>query len=146
MQKLIILITALAFWGCEKDPTGNENGDSELVGNWQGYIIEDGGIKEDVVFTISADIMDIHIYENLGDDEIYMTWSYSINNDASPKQIDITITEYPLSEFIGATILSIYKIEGNVLTIVFKEFDHDIRPTSFDYSDGNTNLFVLTKQ
>ena len=27
MKKLIILITALAFWGCEKDPTGSRNGE-----------------------------------------------------------------------------------------------------------------------
>ena len=38
MKKLIILITALVFWGCEKDPTGlNGNGDVSvsIIGNWQ---------------------------------------------------------------------------------------------------------------
>ena len=37
MKKLIILITALAFWGCEKDPTGSgngENGSSSIIGTW----------------------------------------------------------------------------------------------------------------
>ena len=69
----------------------------------------------------------------------------NFNNNMSPKQIDFKIEKCSMPEYIGETSLSIYKLEGNKLTIAASEPGSMYRPGFFD-STGGVMLFSLTKQ
>ena len=146
------------FIGCEKDPTGNENGDSELVGNWQGQPYNQGsvltehesGTPLDANFSINANSMDIrlYIYEESAE-YLDLVWAYTLNKSTNPKQIDITVTAACKSANNGMPYLGIYKIEDNTLTIVTNgmcENTDSPRPTSFDQNLMEGIFWILTKQ
>ena len=158
MKKLIIPIVVWAFWGCEKDPTGNENGDSEIVGNWQGQPYNQGsvltehesGTPLDANFSINNNSMDIrlYIYEESAE-YLDLVWDYTLNETTSPKQIDMILTVACKSGSNGAPMLGIYKLKDNTLTLATNglcDYENLPRPTSFDYTLGNGIVWILTKQ
>ena len=143
MKKLILLITVLTFFGCDKDTTapggtGGVNTDNltELEGNWNGYVVN---LSSGWTLIMSGSVCSV----TDGNDEWYMG-TVSINTQTNPKQIDVVITASAYSPYIGTTALGIYKIENNTLTFAAYEPGTTSRPTSFN--DSYARVFILTKQ
>ena len=142
----MILITVLAFWGCEKDSTDPGDGGNgndfvtELEGTWIGndltWVFSGSAYSATWTFDISGSEMDI-----VGPSEWYVG-TFSINTQTNPKQLDLVITDCVAPEYIGTTALAIYNIYDNVLTFVGNEPGSTNRPANF--TEGR--VFILTKQ
>jgi RNA polymerase sigma factor (sigma-70 family) len=70
--------------------------------------------------------------------------SFSLNETTNPKQFVATITDCPAPQYVGKVSHSLYKIEGNTLTISGNEPGNPEIPTSFD-GQGGSRVFVFTK-
>ena len=143
MKKLILLITVLAFWGCDNS-TGSGN-ITELEGIWNGTDNYSDSIMRIYNFSGSDFNYTEDGHTNDEDGEWYVG-TFSINTQTNPKQIDAVIIDcFPNgSEYLGETALGIYKIEGNTLTLASHEPGVPTRPSSF--SGGGTRVWVLIKQ
>ena len=136
MKKLILLITVLAFWGCEKDSTDPGDG-----GNGNDFVTELEGtwIGNDLTWVFSGSA-----YSATYAVEWYQG-TFSINTQTNPKQLDLSVTNSLFPGYIDNTLLGIYKIEENILTFAVNELgtlENINRPT--DFTEGR--VFILTKQ
>ena len=145
MKKLILLITVLAFWGCDNS-TGSGN-ITELEGIWNGTDNYSDSIMRIYNFSGSDFNYTEDGHANDEDGEWYVG-TFSINTQTNPNQIDAVITDCQdwsgECEYIGATSLGIYKIENNILTYAAYEPGTPGRPSSFN--DSYARVFILTKQ
>jgi uncharacterized protein (TIGR03067 family) len=68
-----------------------------------------------------------------------------IHAETDPKQADFVIEKCTIPDFVGKTSCSIYKIEGDVLTIAACMPGSPRRPSSFERRDG-ARLFVCKRK
>jgi uncharacterized protein (TIGR03067 family) len=111
---------------------------SELDGTWVGTT--DGEYGGQWTFVISNGKVEIK-----GPDSIFYSGTVKLNNKTNPKQADFKINNCSQPEYVGATSLGIYKIEGNKLTLVASEPGSMYRPSYFESGSG-AMLFPLTRQ
>ena len=111
---------------------------SELDGTWVGTT--EGDYWGQWTFVISNGKVEIK-----GPDSIFYSGTVKLNNKTNPKQADIKINNCSQPDYIGATSLGIYKLEGNKLTLVASEPGSMYRPAYFE-SGGGAMLFPLTRQ
>jgi uncharacterized protein (TIGR03067 family) len=64
---------------------------------------------------------------------------------ASPRAVDFTISEGP-EDLTGKTVVGIYKIDGDKLTICLSAPGRDERPTEFKAVEDETYLFELKRE
>jgi len=121
----------------EKTTQKSETG-SELEGTWVGA--DAGGYGGQWTFVISKGKVEVK-----GPESEYYAGTMKLNNKTNPKQLDFKIEKCSLPEYVGETALSIYKLEGNKLTLAASEPGSIYRPTFFD-STGGVMLFSLTKK
>jgi len=111
---------------------------SELEGTWVGA--DAGGYGGQWTFVISKGKVEVK-----GPESEYYAGTVTLNTKTNPKQADFKIDKCSMPEYVGETSLSIYKLEGNKLTMAASEPGSMYRPTFFD-SSGGVMLFSLTKQ
>ena len=111
---------------------------SELDGTWVGS--DAGGYGGQWTFVISNGKVEVK-----GPESEYYAGTVTLKDKANPKQADFKIDKCSMPEYVGETSLSIYKLEGNKLTMAASEPGSMYRPTFFD-SSGGVMLFSLTKQ
>jgi len=113
--------------------------DAELDGTWVGTA--DGEYGE-WTFAISKGKV-----EAKGPQSEYYAGTVVLNTKTNPKQADFKIDKCSMPEYVGETSLSIYKLDGNKLTLATTEPGIMImsRPAFFD-STGGVMLFSLTKR
>ena len=127
MKKLIILITVLAFWGCDKDSTGPNNNTystSNLEGIWMGTVVVDGSALPDGTIIIMG-----YEFDSQGNllDWIEGPEVLSLNSNLDMSEIgDITGTtttihingnnaeETTICNWQGSQLVSINTIEVNM--------------------------------
>lgn len=112
--------------------------DSELDGTWVGTT--EGDYWGQWTFVISNGKVEIK-----GPDSMFYSCTVKLNNKTNPKQADFKINNCSQPDYIGATSLGIYKLEGNKLTLVTSEPGSMYRPAYFE-SGGGAMLFPLTRQ
>jgi len=61
--------------------------------------------------------------------------TFTLREDANPRQLIGVITACPAAEYVGKTSLSIYQIESNTLTLAAHEPGNPNFPPAFDASD-----------
>jgi len=110
----------------------------ELDGTWVGA--DAGGYGGQWTFVISKGKVEVK-----GPESEYYAGTVTLNTKTNPKQADFKIDKCSMPEYVGETSLSIYKLEGNKLTMAASEPGSMYRPTFFD-SSGGVMLFSLTKQ
>jgi uncharacterized protein (TIGR03067 family) len=120
------------------DKAQTAKGDAELDGTWVGTA--GGEYGGQWTFTISKGKVEVK-----GPDSEYYAGTVTLNTKTNPKQADFKIDKCSFPEYVGETSLSIYKLEGNKLTLATTEPGSMYRPTFFD-SSGGVMLFSLTKQ
>jgi RNA polymerase sigma factor (sigma-70 family) len=69
--------------------------------------------------------------------------TFSLKETTNPKQLVATITDCPAPEYVGKVSYSLYKLDGNTLTVSGNEPGNPAMPTSFDEPGSRT--FVFTK-
>ena len=111
---------------------------SELDGTWAGTTNGDYGGQW--TFVISNGKVEIK-----GPDSIFYSGTVKLNNKTNPKQADFKINNCSQPDYVGATSLGIYKLEGKKLTLVASEPGSMYRPAYFE-SGGGAMIFPLTKR
>jgi len=111
---------------------------SELEGTWIGTA--DGGYGRQWTFIISKGKVEVK-----GPDSEYYAGTVTLNTKTNPKQADFKINKCSFPEYVGETSLSIYKLEGNKLTLVVSEPGYMSRPAYLG-SGGGAMLFSLTRK
>ncbi|MHC4436919.1 MAG: hypothetical protein ACYS3S_06140 [Planctomycetota bacterium] len=111
---------------------------SELDGTWVGTT--DGEYWGQWTFVIANGKVEIK-----GPDSIFYSGTVKLNSKTNPKQVDFKINNCSQPEYIGATSLAIYKLDGNKLTLVASEPGSMYRPDYLE-SGGGSMLFPLTRK
>jgi uncharacterized protein (TIGR03067 family) len=111
---------------------------SELEGTWVGTTYGDYG--GEWTFVISNGKVEVK-----GPESIFYSGTVTLDDKKNPKQADFKINNCSQPDYIGETALSIYKLEGNKLTLVASEPGSMYRPTYLE-SGGGAMLFSLTKR
>ena len=111
---------------------------ADLDGTWVGTA--DGDYGGQWTFVISKGKVEIK-----GPDSIFYSGMVKLNTKTNPKQADFKINNCSQPEYIGATSLGIYKLEGNKLTLVASEPGSMYRPSYLE-SGGGAMLFPLTRK
>lgn len=111
---------------------------SELDGTWVGTA--DGDYGGQWTFVISKGKVEIK-----GPDSIFYSGTMKLNNKTKPKQADFKINNCSQPEYVGATSLGIYKLNGNKLTLAASEPGSMYRPAYLE-SGGGAMLFPLTRR
>jgi uncharacterized protein (TIGR03067 family) len=122
----------------KEDTAQTAKEDAELDGTWVGTA--DGEYAGQWTFVISKGKV-----EAKGPESEYYAGTVSLNTKTNPKQADFKIDKCSMPEYVGETSLSIYKLEGNKLTLATTEPGIMSRPAFFD-STGGVMLFSLTKR
>jgi len=111
---------------------------SELNGTWVGT--DAAGYGDEWTFVISKGKVEVK-----GPESAFYSGTVTLNTGTNPKQAEFKIEKCSLPEYVGETALSIYKLEGNKLTLAASEPGSINRPAFFD-STGGVMLFSLTKR
>jgi uncharacterized protein (TIGR03067 family) len=111
---------------------------TELEGTWVGTA--DGEYGGEWTFVISKGRV-----EAKGPQSEYYAGTVMLNTKTNPKQVDFKIDKCSFPEYVGETSLSIYKLEGNKLTLAASEPGAFSRP-AFLESGGGAMLFSLTRK
>jgi uncharacterized protein (TIGR03067 family) len=109
----------------------------ELTGTWTGA--EDTGEPYSIVFTDT----DWSMTHESGDE--WQQGTYTLNDNASPKQLDLYITGASNNQFIAETARFIYKIEGRTLTLTGGQPGDNYRPSDFS-EGGTTRTFIVINE
>jgi len=110
---------------------------TELDGTWIGTA---GGNYGEWTFTISEGKVEVK-----GPDGEFYLGTVTLNTKTNPKQVDFKINKCSLAEYVGETSLSIYKLDGNTLTIAASEPGSMYRPYGLE-SGGDAMVFSLTRK
>ena len=109
----------------------------ELDGTWVGTAGDGYG---EWAFTISEGKVEIK-----GPDAEFYAGAVKLNTKTNPKQADFKIHKCSQPEYEGETSLSVYRLEGNKLTLVASEPGSMSRPYSLE-SGGDAMIFSLTRK
>ena len=69
--------------------------------------------------------------------------TYSLREDARPKQIEAVITECPVPQYVGQTVHGIYKLENGTFTLAVNPLGSSETPTNFDSPQVRKFIFTL---
>ncbi|MFC1635748.1 hypothetical protein ACFL5Z_12995 [Planctomycetota bacterium] len=119
----------------QKADTAKKGG--ELDGTWVGTA---GGGYGEWTFTISKGKVEVK-----GPDSELYAGTVTVNIKTNPKQADFKINKCSLPEYEGQTSLSIYKLEGNKLTLAASEPGSMNRPYNLE-SGGEAMVFSLKRK
>lgn len=111
---------------------------AELEGTWVGTTGE--GYGGEWTFVISKGKMEVK-----GPDYDFYSGTITLNTKTNPNQAEFKIDKCSPPEYVGETLLGIYKLNGNKLTLAASEPGSTSRP-AFLESGGGAMLFSLTRR
>ena len=117
--------------------TLNHADEETLQGRWQGREI---GKEERGLATITFAGNNVE-YRGADPREWYKG-TFTLNEDAQPKQMVASITECPFPEFVGKASNVIYQIENGTLKLSGNEPGNPAIPGSFDAQGARQFVFV----
>ena len=110
-----------------------------LQGSWIGT---EAGNEKKGACTLTIDGTAVH-FQGWAEKEWYKG-TIKLISDKKPKQLQGTVKECPVPEFVGKTSVSIYKIKKGTLTLVARRPGDPEVPTGF--KDEKSRRFVLKKK
>lgn len=111
---------------------------SGLEGKWLG---EEGTSSEGWIFEFSGS--KLHI--NTPDKDTWYEGTFTLNETAEPKELDLTLTSVSPKKYLGKTSLAIYGIDGKTMKVALFEPGSGNRPKEFKPTGGAVVL-TLNKQ
>jgi uncharacterized protein (TIGR03067 family) len=113
-------------------PDKPKNSDvAALQGSWKGHTIQDP--EHQCSFVVSGKNFEFH---DSTDTNIWYKGTFSLREDATPRQYIAVISDCPFPQYAGKTSMAIYKIEGDTLTITGNEPGNATVPPAFDAPDS----------
>ena len=106
--------------------------ETTMQGTWRGRSLRDNP-EHQVLFVIAGKHFDFH------DETETNNWykgTFTLKEDAAPRQFIAKITECPFPQYVGKTSLAIYKIEEGTLTITANEPGKESLPEDFDSAEA----------
>ena len=122
------------------DKQAASSDETAIQGTWKGRSVRDNP-EHQVVFVVSGK------HFNFRDETETNNWykgTFTLKEDASPRQFIATITECPFPQYVGAKSKAIYKIEKGTLTITANEPGKEVMPKDFD--DAEAACIEVTKK
>lgn len=126
--------------GKARDEKTAKSDQTAIQGTWKGRSKRDNP-EHQVTFAVSGKHFDFH------DETETNNWykgTFTLKEDASPRQFIATITECPFPQYIGKTSKAIYKIDKDTLTITANEPGKEVIPKDFD--DAEAACIEVTKK
>ena len=130
-------LVILLFENC-KDPTSPTPTETELEGTWVGTEVNGGSAEWTFIFTEKTAQCSCSTTE-------WYKGNFNLNTSTVPKEMNLTITQCSVPQFIGLVTLAIYKISKDTLTFAGNSPGNQERPASFNPVD-DTRVFVAIKQ
>jgi uncharacterized protein (TIGR03067 family) len=142
MYSSLLVGLALAVGAPGKDPTGKDP--PSIVGEWVGEKAVAGGKEQPVpaggiTFTFTADGK-MTVKEGSRDKSD--TGTYKTDAKKEPAEIDII----PPEDKKEPTVLGIYKLDGETLTLCFGRGKEGSRPTKFESAEGSQTIVITLKR
>ena len=141
---IALFLGLVAFWGCDDNSTGSDNGSSDSVTELEGTWIGTDDEGNPVTMNFNGNVCDFALSAH---GTVYSTFTadFQIHSNENPKEIDMTITssviDGEIDTAVGMSPLGIYMIEDDILTIY--NTINPPRPTSFEIEDTEGNLFMF---
>ena len=126
-----LLALLLGAFGCSK-----HSDSAALKGTWQGR--EGGAVQAD-----SLVLADNNLEFHGANPQEWYKGTFTLHEDANPKQMIITITDCPFPKYVGQTANAIYRIEKGKLTIAGNEPGDPAMPTAFNARGTRTMVFTM---
>lgn len=117
---------------------GGCNHHTGLEGTWVGCNIRNPLI--DWTLTVFGN----QFYLVREDLSMWYVGKFNLNNNCLLKKIDLKFSSTNLQVHNGTTLLGIYEIDGNTLTLITSTPGNRLRPTSFDES-GKAVVFSFVR-
>jgi uncharacterized protein (TIGR03067 family) len=121
LAMLFLFLGGILLGGC--------NHHTGLEGTWVGCDIR----KPLIDWTLT--IVDNQFYLVREDLSMWYMGKFNLNNNCFLKKIDLKFSDTHIQIQNGTTLLGIYEIEGNNLTLMTSMPDNPLRPGSFDEYD-----------
>jgi len=135
-----VVFPLLLMLGCAKKAPEPAERVTELEGAWIGSPVSPvDSPQESWIFIVSKNRAIAALPTG------WLRGTFQLDTVASPKQIDIIIQQCYPQDYVGKTVLAIYKLDGNTLTLAGFEPGVTTRPTSFQKEEGIA-IVVFTKQ
>ncbi len=109
-----------------------------LQGKWKG---QETGAKGTASAVVSGSSLEFH---GANPAEWYKA-TFTLHEEANPKQLVAVITECPAPLYIGKTANAIYRIEDGTLTITGNEPGNPAMPAAFDAPGSRQIIFKAEK-
>ena len=131
-----VIVFSACCLGCGGSGT-QANGDPAVIGTWVGTA---AGNPTVWTFTLTATNAEVTMGTTMAYKGTYVT-----DASSNPKSMSLTVTESPMTTYVGQTSNGIYEIEGSTLTLAANEPGVATRPTDFTQG-GKAEVFTLIKQ
>ena len=129
---VVVLFASLQCLRADKAGAG------ALEGTWKGK--ELGGRTEGTCYlTITGQTMD---FRGADTNEWYKG-TFTLMEDAKPRQVVVKITDCPLAQYVGKTTHAIYRLDAGVLTIAGNEPGAPEAPKDFNDPEARRFVFKL---
>jgi uncharacterized protein (TIGR03067 family) len=110
------------------DEQAAKSDETALQGTWKGRSVTDNP-EHQVTFVISGTHFE---FRDETETNNWYKGTFTLKQDAAPRQFIATITECPFSQYVGKISMAIYKIEKGTLTITAHEPGKEGVPEDFD--------------
>ena len=122
-SKLIKLMVIICLSGILSTACNNH---TRLEGTWVGCDPR----KPLIDWTLT--VVDDQFYLIREDFSMWYVGKFKLNNNCLLKKIDLTFSDSHIQIHNGITLLGIYEIDGNTLTLITSKTDNRLRPNSLD--------------
>jgi uncharacterized protein (TIGR03067 family) len=143
MRNVALLIVAISGFTATLHAAEKDLELGKFAGSWKpvSYIKDGEAWPEEKLKTVTLDLKGAKSSFSLGDS--VTMGEYKLNPGATPKQVDITLSDGPHK---GKTLLGIYEFKGDELWMCLSRVGSKERPTQFKSEEGSGATLEVWKR
>jgi uncharacterized protein (TIGR03067 family) len=125
MNKIMIVLAGVAILiaGCSQHQKSDQ---ATLQGTWSGRQIR---IEHPCSLIISGTNYE---FRDEADTNAWNKGTFTLREDTNPRQYIAVISECNFPKFVGKTVMAIYQLEGDTLTMTWNAPGNPAAPSAFD--------------